>query len=205
MHNLRNYIAEVILFINGGVIMALELLGVRILAPYVGTTLAVWANLIGVILGALGLGYYLGGVLGDRRRHANILGALMCGAAMSILAIVVIKNNVEAAAQFFTSPGVGALYVSSVLFLIPTVLLGMITAYTIRLQTSSLITIGSIHGRLYGFSTVGSLLGIFITGFYLVPHYSTSTILFILAAVLAGASYFAFGLHTRAFEDSRRG
>jgi len=58
---------EIVVFVCGACVMILELVGARLLAPYLGTSIYVWASLIGIILGALSLGYWLGGRLADRK------------------------------------------------------------------------------------------------------------------------------------------
>ena len=67
MDNMKKYILEIIVFICGAVVMILELVGSRVLAPYVGTSIIVWTSLIGIILGSLSLGYWWGGKIADKK------------------------------------------------------------------------------------------------------------------------------------------
>ena len=73
---------EFVVFVSGAVVMILELVASRLLAPYVGTSLVVWTSLIGVILGSLSLGYWWGGRLADRRPEPRMLSLILLAAAV---------------------------------------------------------------------------------------------------------------------------
>ncbi len=181
------YISYLVVFISGFVVMALELLGSRIVAPFLGNTIAVWTGLIGTILIALSLGYYIGGILADRKVKYSILLCVIFLAALFIFLIIPTKFFVLKNVSVL-SYGIASVVGSLLLFLVPGTLLGIVTIYTIRLNTRDLETVGSTNGTLYGMSTAGSLVGVFATSLYLVPNLSASMILATLGGMLMCAA-----------------
>ena len=83
-----------IVFSTGAVIMILELIGSRILAPTLGTSIFIWTSLIGIILGAMSLGYFLGGKLADRNPSAEIFSLIIFFSGILIFFIIIIKTSV---------------------------------------------------------------------------------------------------------------
>ena len=80
---------EMIVFICGACVMVLELVGARLMAPYLGTSIFVWTSLIGVILGCLSLGYWFGGVLADRQPDTKALSGVLLLSGVSVAGIAV--------------------------------------------------------------------------------------------------------------------
>ena len=168
--------------------MTLEILGARIMAPFIGATIIVWTTIIGVILGSIGLGYYLGGRIADKKRNKKILSALLAISAVFIILIVPLKNILLNFINFYPY-GLNAFLSSLILFVVPTIFLGATTTYIIRLNMEKINAVGSVNGTLYSISTLGNIIGIFLTGFYLIPKYSISTIIVSLSIaifILAG-------------------
>ncbi|MBN4049190.1 fused MFS/spermidine synthase [archaeon AH-315-M20] len=190
------YYLYVTVFITGAVILILEILGTRIIAPYYGTTIYVWSSLISVTLVALALGYFLGGWLADKKPESNILYLIILFAALAILLIplitnfVLIKTNVLGA-RF------GALMSATILFTIPLILLGMIAPYAIKLKTKGLEKVGITAGSLYGIATVGSFAGAILTGFYLIPNFGINAIIYLISSLLILITCISFVIHKR--------
>ena len=162
--------------------MVLEILGARIIAPFFGTTIIVWSNLIGVVLIAMALGYYLGGSLADKTQKPKYITQLLFAASIAIFLIVPIYKYILV--HIGGSIGIGSL-VSAFLFLtMPGILSGMIITYTIRIFTHSIDTLGKISGNLYGISTLGSIAGVFFTSLILIPNFSVRTIIISAGATL---------------------
>jgi spermidine synthase len=174
---------EIIVFVCGASIMVLELVGARLLAPYLGTSNYVWASLIGIILGALSLGYWLGGKLADKKPKYEYLSTIILLGAVYIGLIPLFKDIVL---ELSSSKGIklGSIISSSLLFIFPSVLLGMVSSYTLRLKIKSLKTSGNTAGTLYAISTLGSITGTFLAGFYLIPSFQLTDILFGIGMVL---------------------
>ncbi len=183
---------EIAVFLCGAVIMVLELTGSRVLAPYLGTSLVVWTSLIGIILASLSLGYWWGGRLADRRPEARLLGRIILLAALATAAIAATKSFVLGLLQ---SPGAGlhtaAVWSTLLLFAPPSVLLGMVAPFAVRLKLAGTRTGGRTAGNLYAVSTIGSIVGTFLAGFVLIAWLGSTNILLLMAAVLAIASFLA--------------
>ncbi|GFK95036.1 Polyamine aminopropyltransferase [Fundidesulfovibrio magnetotacticus] len=180
---------EIVVFLCGAVVMVIELAATRILAPYLGTSTVVWTSVIGVILAALSLGYWWGGRLADRNPSRKALSGVILAAAACTAAIGFSNTFVV---EMIRASGTG-LHASSLLavaclFGPASTLLGMIAPFAARIRLTDTATAGRTVGRLYALSTAGSIVGVFAGGFFLIAYFGSSAILFLTAAVLAGAS-----------------
>ncbi len=183
-------------FICGAVVMALEISGSRILAPYFGSTVFVWGSLIGVVLTALALGYYLGGRMADRNPSYTIFCLMILSAGTLILIIPTISSFVfDLTISWNLGERYGPLLPTIVLMMLPSFLLGTISPYAIKLVAKDVAEIGNISGSLYSLSTVGSIAGTFITVFALIPQMGVVGILRLLGSILVFISL--FGLKDR--------
>ncbi len=166
--------------------MAFEIVGSRMLGPYVGTSTFVWTGIIGVILLCLSLGYYYGGKIADKRPDFKILALVIFIAGIFIAVSTLIKDGLLISLlEIFDDVKLVSLLASFFLFSIPSVLLGMVSPYAVRLKIKSLAKSGSAVGNLYAISTLGSITGTFLAGFYLIPSYGVIYILNLLAMALA--------------------
>ena len=185
------YILEIAVFICGAVVMIFELVGSRVLGPYFGTSIFVWTSLIGIILGSLSLGYYFGGRIADKKPNFNILSLIIFLAAVFIGLTILIKGFLLVLLQVNVSDiRVSLIIASLILFSPASILLGMVSPYAAKLKLDSLNTSGATIGNLYAISTAGSIVGTFLSGFYLIPHFGTTRLLIILAIILIIVSFF---------------
>ncbi len=190
----KRYSLEIIVFIAGAAVMILELVGSRLVAPYLGTSLFVWTSLIGVILGCLSLGYWLGGKVSDRRPDYGAFSAVLFTSAVLTAAIALIGDPVLVIVQDkILDVRVGAVVATAVLFGLPAVLLGMVSPYAARLKLTDVGHSGSTVGALYALSTLGSIAGTFLCGFVLIARFCVPSILLVVAGMLAVLSIVAFG------------
>jgi spermidine synthase len=190
---------EVIVFICGAVVMILEMVGSRILAPYLGTSIVVWTSLIGVILGCLSLGYWWGGRIADRKPDYRILSRIILISGFLVAAVALSKSFLLGALQEYG----GSIHLAStaatiLLFAPPSVLLGMVSPYAVRLKINDVKNSGRTVGRLYAISTVGSIFGTFFAGFFLIAFVGSTNILLVLSLLLAGTSLLASSANTKA-------
>jgi spermidine synthase len=179
--------------------LATEITASRLLAPYFGSSTIVWANLIGIVLAALALGYWLGGRLADRRPEPRLLGAIVLGAAVFVAVIpFAAKPFLDFTVEGLDTASAGAVVGSFLAVLLlcapPVVLLGMVSPFAIRLAVASIATAGAVAGRLYALSTAGSLLGTFLPALVLIPAIGTQRTFLVVAAVLAASSCFLLGM-----------
>ncbi|MEN8150599.1 MAG: fused MFS/spermidine synthase, partial [Planctomycetota bacterium] len=171
-------------FVTGGAVMVVELLGVRLIAPSFGTGLHVWAALISVALAALAAGYFAGGWLADKKPDARpFYGLVLLGAA----GVGAIPLYAPALIPTFTPVGLraGALLAATITFFPPLFLLGCVSPFAIRISASSLDRVGMTAGRVYAISTLGSVAGTLLTGFLLAPLFDIDLVLRLTAAAVA--------------------
>ena len=178
--------------------LATEITASRLLAPYFGSSTIVWANLIGIVLAALALGYWLGGRIADRRPQPPLLGFIVLAAAVCVAAIpFVAKPFLDLTVDGLDETSAGAVIGSFLAVLLlcapPVVLLGMVSPFAIRLAVASIETAGAVAGRLYALSTAGSLLGTFLPALVLIPALGTQRTFLVVAALLAISSSFLLG------------
>jgi spermidine synthase len=176
---------NMIVFISGGVLMALEIVGSRVLAPYFGNSIFVWGSLISVVLAALSLGYYWGGWLSERNPSFARLLALLLIPGVLIFTLPFIYPSVNSwVADVDFGNRLNPLIASTIYFLLPGIFLGTVSPYSIRLAATTLSTVGSTAGTLYAVSTCGSIFGTLFTAFYLIPAIGVKGIIHALGTTL---------------------
>lgn len=177
-------VIAVIVFTCGAIVMMLELAGARLLAPYFGNSLFVWTSLIGVMLGFMSLGNYLGGRLADARVDAGNLFWILIGSAVWISLITFAEGSLLPLLAEGSSLRTLAVLSATILFAFPSTLLGMVSPYCIRLRMHALEDSGATVGSLYALSTLGSIVGTFAAGFWLIALFGTHDMLTWLALAL---------------------
>lgn len=182
---ISKYLLEIVVFVCGAVVMIFELVGSRVLGPYFGTSIFVWTSLIGIILGSLSIGYYLGGKTADKKSTFKGLSLIIFLAAASISLTVLMKGFwLFTLQKSFTDIRTSSVLASLGLFSPASVFLGMVSPYAVKLKITNLNTSASTVGNLYAVSTTGSIFGTFLSGFYLIPHFGTNNLLIILSVTL---------------------
>lgn len=162
-------IIRFIVFICGALVMSYEILGSRVLAPNFGSSVFVWGSLISVFLGGLSAGYYLGGRIADVNPSTRKLAVIIVIPGLLFLAFPLYGTPI-CDWIFMLDLGVrlSPLLTSIILFFFPSVMLGMVSPYTVKLMICSLHTSGKTVGTLYAISTFGSIVGTLVTSFYLI-------------------------------------
>ncbi|OVE76332.1 hypothetical protein BVX98_06230 [bacterium F11] len=168
------------LFFTGAAILAIEIVGARLLGPYFGVGLFVWSSLITVTLITLSLGYWLGGKMADHIPELEVLYFLVFLAGLLILPIPLVAPWVIEKSLLLGIRS-GSLLSGIVLFGAPLFVLGMVSPYSVKMYTPKLDLLGTSVGQLYAISTVGSCFGSILTGFLLVPYLGVSNIFYLLA------------------------
>ena len=193
MEKLKKYKLECILFNVEAICMILELLASRLLSPYFGNSNIVWTTVIGIILLSSSLGNYIGGKIADRNKKLNeILKMVLVISGILILAIPMIQSTIiEVIKELNMDIRIGAIISTILLFFSPNLFLGFLIPIVLKIKLTNFEESGNITGRTYAISTLGGIVGTFIGGFFLVPHFGSIQILiglpiflFILSFVL---------------------
>jgi len=174
-------------FFEGASVMIIELLGAKIIAPFFGTSLYVWASVLGVTLIALALGYFLGGILSTKENKArNMFIIVAIGSILTFLAPITGPILMQATSSYGVRLG-SFLSVTGYL-LPPLTCMGMVSPLITQLINLKREDAGKSAGTVFSISTLGGILATFLAGFYLIPElgirltaYSTSMVLAIIA------------------------
>ncbi|MBE3583340.1 MAG: fused MFS/spermidine synthase [Limnochordaceae bacterium] len=185
-----------IVFLSGAVLMGLEMIGSRLLAPTFGTSIYVWGSLITVVMAALTLGYYLGGRLADRRPSLAYLGVILAVAGLLIGFLPFWSIPVNNALGHL-EPRTGSLLAALIFFFLPSVLLATVSPYGVKLASRTLATIGNTAGRLSAISSAGSIVGTLVTSFFLIPSLGVRNIVHTLGLILLVLAVVALWYHQR--------
>jgi hypothetical protein len=169
---------------SGCFVMAVELLGGRLLAPYFGSSIYVWGAIIAVFMLALSVGYLLGGRFSLRQPSLARLGAILLAAAATALPIVLVADTLlDRVSIRYADPRLGSLLGALLLFFVPTAVSGMVSPYAVRLLVEDRQRSGDGAGKLYFVSTFGSAVGTLLTSFYLVLYFEVNQILWSMLAL----------------------
>jgi predicted membrane-bound spermidine synthase len=188
----------VVVFMAGAGTLATEIAASRLLAPYFGSSTIVWANIIGLILVYLSLGYWLGGKVADRWPNPRLLGLIVIVAALMIaltpfVARPILDLTVRGLDAVSVGAAVGSFFGALALFAIPVTLLGAVAPFAIRLALSDVGEAGTVAGRLYALSTVGSIVGTFLSAIVTIPLIGTQRTMLGAAALLVFAGALLLG------------
>ncbi len=189
----RRGLLLVVVFIAGMTSLGIEMSASRLLAPYFGTSQFIWANLIGLVLIYLSIGYVIGGRVADRWPRESVLYQITLVAGLFTAIIPLIAHPIlSLSLEGFREVSVGIFYGSLlgviVLFAVPVTMLGMVSVFAIRLSMNEVGKAGNTAGAIYALSTIGSILGTFIPVFILLPNFGTARTIYITAAALLVAS-----------------
>ncbi len=180
---LSNRVAAGIVFLAAAAVLVLEIVAMRLVGPYVGITLTNSTAVIGVSLGAIAYGAWTGGALADRIDPHKLLPPVFALAAAATAITLPVMRWMGEALRGTDLFGVVVLAVLAVF--VPAALLSAITPIVVKLQLADMKHTGRVVGRLSGIGTLGGITATFVTGFVLVAALPTSTILLVLALVLA--------------------
>jgi predicted membrane-bound spermidine synthase len=156
-------VSYLIVLVASGCTLILELVAGRVLAPFVGVSIHTWTSIIGVVLAGISLGNYLGGVLADRAGPARMLAVLLAAGGLASVAVLPLASGLGALAPRSYPLVFRIVLLTTLLFFLPSVLLGMVPPVAIKHALDDLAQAGKVVGRVYAASTVGSLVGTFLT------------------------------------------
>jgi spermidine synthase len=195
-------LAALAVFSASGAVLVLEILGVRLLAPYVGLTLETYTTIIGVVLAGIALGAASGGRAADMLEPRRLLALLLLAGGLLALATVPL---VRLFGELFEGAGqASALVIALFALLPPATVLSAVTPVVVKLQLGDLAASGTVVGRLSAWATAGALAGTFCTGFVLVPLLPVRATVIGLGALLVAGGLLAAAA-TRAFPGGSLG
>lgn len=182
-----------LVFVAGMCSLATEMAASRLLAPYFGTSLFVWANLIGLILIYLTVGYYLGGRLADRYPRPEVLYRITLAAGLMIGVIPFVSRPILLWSVLGFERISAGIFISSLiavilLFAVPVTLLGMVSPFAIRLEMSRVNAAGNTSGSIYALSTLGSIIGTFVPVLVTIPNIGTRATFVLFSVALCAMS-----------------
>ncbi len=163
--------------------MATELCGSKLISPYFGSSLYVWASVIAITLGSLAAGYFFGGRLSLKENRIQILRLILAISAVYMGFMPMITNLFGPMAMGFSL--LTAVVLSSTLLLVfPMFLMGAASPIIISIQTENGNESGRVSGLVYSISTVGGIISTFLCGFCFIPEFGISTTLIVFGSLL---------------------
>ena len=174
--------AAALVFLSSAAVLVLEILAARMLAPYVGDTLETYTAIIGVILGGIALGSWLGGKAADAREPKGLIGPLLIAGGALAFASIPLIDGLGAGLRGAGPATTTILTVTA--FFAPAAVLSAVTPVVIKVQLASLDQTGRVVGRLSALSTTGAIVGTFATGFLLVAAFPTRPVIRVTALLL---------------------
>jgi spermidine synthase/flagellar biosynthesis protein FliQ len=170
-------------FISSFCTLVIELIAGRIMAPYIGVSLYTWTSIIGIVLAGMSAGNFFGGYVADRFASRRTLGLIFIAGSIATLSILVVTSAING--MTFGLSFLPRIVLSiALIFFLPSFVLGMVSPFVVKLALDNLERSGHTVGTIYAASTVGSIVGTFATGFWLISWLGTRTIVWIVAATL---------------------
>ncbi len=165
--------------LSGMAVLIIEITATRMLAPYFGNSIFTISSVIGIVLAALGVGYYLGGSLADRKPSAVWFFSLIVIAGFAVLLLQLLNAALLPGIAYKLSLVNGPLVVSLLMFFLPALFLAMLSPFAITLLHAREAErgVGNASGLVFFWSTLGSIAGSLATGFLLIPHWGIGTII----------------------------
>ena len=195
---------ELITFLCGMGVMILELAGVRIITPFLGGTHIVYTSVIGIIMASLSSGYYLGGKLSKKNASISKLSLIIFLAAIYIFSLSFVQFWWLRKIMYFHLPLISKTLICSFgMFVVPSVLMGIVTPYILQVVLNELkqknisFKEGETAGKFYAVSTIGSIIGTFLCGFYLIIHFGIDRIFLFLSFMLFVCAFLCLAIQLK--------
>jgi spermidine synthase len=174
--------------LEGATVMAVELMSARMVAPYFGSSLYVWAAVIGFTLLALAIGYFFGGVIADKYRGPDALLWVLLIASVFLLLMHLSASLLTIAFENIT-PRVAVVLVSATLIVPPLMFLGMVPTFLIRKVSATADHAGGSTGIVYAISSASGIIALPVFGFFIIPRYGLT-----VPSIVTGLAVGAFPL-----------
>ena len=202
MSNWKQSVLLLIGFSLGAALMGIEMAAIRIMTPYFGSAIEIWACMIATVMLSMMAGYFLGGTVADRAPHSQVLGGFIFVAGIFVLAVPFFATSLLdwMLENLGYSPWV-ALAASATLLLVPMILLSFFSPFAVRLLLTEARHGGRVAGSVYSITTIGNVVGTLGAPLFLMRVLGSRDIMLMFAAVVivCGASLVA--LRMRALVD----
>jgi predicted membrane-bound spermidine synthase len=191
MSPLRRYLPHLVVFVSSMGVMIIELVASRLISKYFGSSLYTWTGIIGVVLGGISLGNYIGGRLADRFVPRNIISILLLVASFLTFLVLLLDlllfriMNRGAFAPVTAVLVVRSLILVLVLFFLPSTALGTVSPVMAKYALEQSTRVGNTVGSIYAVSAIGSIVGTFLSGYVLIPLLGITTVVVVVGSVLA--------------------
>ncbi|HVV98853.1 MAG TPA: fused MFS/spermidine synthase, partial [Planctomycetaceae bacterium] len=175
-----------LVFLSSVCVMVLELTASRLIAKSHGSSLYTWTSVIGVVLAGISLGNFLGGWLADRFTPRRVLAYVFWASSVGCLSVYSMHGLIAATERpdWFSWPA-WVLFAVAAVFLVPALALGTISPLVASIALAQSQRTGTTVGNVYAWGALGSILGTFLTGFFLIDHFGTQHIIWMTSATLA--------------------
>ncbi len=196
------YVPHVVVFFTSMGMMIIELVASRLVSKYFGNSLYTWTGVIGVVLGGISLGNYLGGKLADRYPPRRLITPLLLAASLLVFLILALdlllhalltRGGAQASSAVTGRMVLESVAVIAVLFLLPAAALGTVSPVMVKFALQESSRVGNTVGAIYALSSVGSIMGTFLSGFVLIPLLGITTVVLVVGLLIALLALLAGG------------
>ncbi|HEY1190942.1 MAG TPA: fused MFS/spermidine synthase [Gemmata sp.] len=181
-----------VIFLANAALLVLQLVAGRLLSPFVGSSLETWTSIIGVFLTGIALGNAFGGRLADRYPTPKTLAVLLVSGALAALWMMLFPQILASTGLHKSIPLTTRIPVLAAFLCLPAgFVLSLLTPLAIKLGLPDVAHTGRVAGLIFALSTLGCLIGNYVTGFYLIPAFFINTLVLASAGalvVLAGVA-----------------
>jgi len=202
MSFIKKYSLPFVVFLTGACVLIIEVVATRILSPYYGNTIFTVSSVISVVLAALSAGYFFGGRLADKYPSEKIFYLIILSGGASVLLLWLLVRSFLPMIGYGFSLVSGPIISAFILFFLPSLLLGALSPFAVKLEAVRLAGrgVGSISGGIFFWSTLGSIFGSLSAGFVLIPRFGISRIVLSVAVtlIILGTAGYLLGLSVKA-------
>jgi len=186
MQSFKKFSLPFVLFLTGACVLIVEVVATRILSPYYGNTIFTVSSVIGIVLAALSVGYYFGGKFADKYPTEKFFYSIILASGFSVILLHFLMLFLLPMLGYGLSITAGPLVSAILLFFLPSLLLGTLSPFAIKLQERHFPEkgIGTIAGEIFFWSTLGSIFGSLFAGFVLIPQFGINQIIIAVATIL---------------------
>jgi len=190
-------------FLLGAALMGVEMAAIRMMTPFFGSAIEIWASMIATVMLSMMAGYYLGGSLADRAPRSEVLGGVVLVAGLFVLIV-----------PFFAAPLLGwmlnhlgydapaALTASAALLFVPMTLLSFFSPFAVRLLLADARQGGRVAGSVYSITTIGNVVGTLGAPLFLMRILGSRDLMLTFAVVIIGCGVALIALRMRARVDA---